>query len=170
MLLSTSRLAARRYTPFARRTLHNHAVKQHASRQMAPLLALAAVGGFTAACSLTLLDTIPTSGDVLMMQPAKEKSTGILFPKLCNGMTLVGTGVRVKWGLIKVYAVGTYVDPIAMSAVKKAGDDAVSKAMLNTMYPKTIRIVMARSLSIKKYTDAIVEAIEPRMNGQDLDK
>merc|ERR1712228_457425 len=38
------------------------------------------------------------------------------------------------------------------------------------MYPRTIRIVMNRNLSIDKFTAAIVESLEPRMNGQDLDK
>jgi len=38
------------------------------------------------------------------------------------------------------------------------------------MYPRTIRIVMNRALSIEKYTSAIVESLEPRMNGQDLEK
>lgn len=51
----------------------------------------------------SLLSRIPSGGDVLMVgAPIKEKATGIMFPQLCNGMNLVGTGVRVKWGLIKV--------------------------------------------------------------------
>lgn len=85
-------------------------------------------------------------------------------------MTFVGCGVRVKWGIIKVYAVGTYVDPIAMSAVKKQGDEVITKALLNPDYPRTIRIVMNRNLSIEKYTSAILEALEPRMNGKDIEK
>lgn len=68
------------------------------------------------------------------------------------------------------YAVGTYMDPIAMSAIKTQGSKAISQALLNPAYPRTIRIVMNRSLSIDKYTAAIVEALQPRMNGQDLDK
>lgn len=111
---------------------------------------------------------IPTSGDVLMVGPIKEKATGILFPQLCNGYTLVGCGVRVKYGFIKVYAVGTYVDPIAMMAVKSQSREVIEKALLNPMYPRTIRIVMNRGLSIDKYTSAIVEALEPRMKGEDL--
>ena len=62
------------------------------------------------------------------------------------------------------------MDPIAMSAVKNQGSKAISEALLNPTYPRTIRIVMNRSLSIDKYTAAIVEALEPRMNGQDMDK
>ena len=53
--------------------------------------------------STTALDaSIPSSGDVVMLQTTKEKATGILFPHLCNGYTLVGTGVRYKFGFVKV--------------------------------------------------------------------
>lgn len=131
--------------------------------------------GVVATCyatSTTSMDPrrIPTSGDVLMLGPVKEKSTGILFPKLCNGYSLVGTGVRIKYGFVKVYAVGTYMDPTAMMAVKNQPKEMVEKALLDPLYPRTIRIVMARKLSIDKYTAAIVEAIEPRLQGEDLDK
>lgn len=114
--------------------------------------------------------SIPSSGDVISAgTPVKEGATGILFPPLCNGYYLAGTGVRVKWGLIKVYAVGTYIDPLAMSAIK-TNDKAIKQALLDPNYPRTIRIVMNRALSIDKYTSAIVEALTPRMNGEDLDK
>ena len=63
-----------------------------------------------------------------------------------------------------------YVDPIAMSAVKSQGETAISKALLDPNYPRTIRIVMNRGLSIEKYTAAIIEALEPRMNGEDQEK
>lgn len=114
---------------------------------------------------------IPTSGDVVSIgSPTKEKATGILFPNLCNGMTIAGVGVRYKYGFVKVYAVGTYVDPTAMYAVKKGKAADIEKALLNPDYPRTIRIVMNRNLSIDKYTAAIVEALEPRMQGQELEK
>ena len=94
-----------------------------------------------------------------------------MFPPLCNGYTLVGTGVRVKYGLVKVYAVGTYVNALAMSAVKSSTHpEAIEAALLDPNYPRTIRIVMNRALGIDKYTAAIVEAIEPRMMGRDLEK
>lgn len=110
-------------------------------------------------------------GDVVMMgTPTEERNTGILFPALCNGMAFVGCGVRVKYGFVKVYAVGTYMDPIAMSAVKNASNSDIEKALLDPTYPRTIRIVMNRGLSIEKYTAAIVEALEPKMKGVDMDK
>jgi len=102
-----------------------------------------------------------------MLSPKTEEATGILFPRLCNGMTLAGCGVRVKWGFVKVYAVGTYFDPLAMSMVKSQGEAEIKKALLDPSYPRTIRIVMNRNLSIDKYTAAIIEALEPRMNGRD---
>ena len=114
---------------------------------------------------------LPINGDIIGVgSPVKEKATGILFPHMCNAMTLVGTGVRVKYYVAKVYAVGTYMDPVAMNAIKRQGKEAIETALLNPMYPRTIRIVMNRALSIEKYTTAIVEALEPRMKGQDLEK
>lgn len=113
----------------------------------------------------------PTGGDVISTgTPVMEASTGILFPQLCNGYYLVGCGVRIKYGFIKVYALGTYLDPLAMSAVKKSNAATIQQALCDPTYPRTIRIVMARGLSIAKFTDAIVEALEPRMKGKDLDK
>lgn len=118
----------------------------------------------------SLNTTVIKCNDVLMLQTHKEPSTGILFPGLCNGLSFVGCGVRVKYGFVKVYAVGTYMDPIAMSAVKNRGPEEVEKALLDPSYPRTIRIVMNRGLSIEKYTAAIVESLGPRMNGEDMDK
>jgi len=113
---------------------------------------------------LTFCDSFP-----LIKATVKEPKTGKLFPELCNGMQFVGCGVRVKYGIVKVYAVGTYMDPIAMSAVKTQGSKVIEKALVDPMYPRTIRIVMNRSLSIDKYNAAIVEALRPRMNGQDTE-
>jgi hypothetical protein len=113
---------------------------------------------------------LPTSGDVISVgTPVKEASTGILFPQLCNGYYLAGTGVRIKYGFVKVYAVGTYMDPLAVAAVKHSRA-AIEQCLLDPTYPRTIRLVMNRNLSVEKFTSAIVEALEPRMMGQDLDK
>lgn len=114
---------------------------------------------------------LPASGDIINTgTPVKEPATGILFPQLCNGYYLAGCGVRIKYMFVKVYAVGTYMDPLAMSAVKKGSVKDIEQALLDPTYPRTIRIVMNRGLSIDKYTEAIVEALKPRMKGQDLDK
>lgn len=69
----------------------------------------------------------------------------------------------------QVYAVGTYVDPKEMAPLKNPSKDDIAAAMLDPKYSRTIRIVMNRGLSIDKYTSAIVEALETRMNGQHLE-
>jgi hypothetical protein len=54
-----------------------------------------------------------------------------------------------------------------MAALKPLPREDRVKALLDPAVPRTIRIVMNRGLSIDKYTSAIVEALEPRMAGQD---
>lgn len=56
-----------------------------------------------------------------------------------------------------------------MKALKPLNRDDQVAALLDPTTPRTIRIVMNRGLSIQKYTDAIVEALEPRMKGEDLE-
>eukprot|EP00804_Cyclotella_cryptica_P023207 CCRYP_000394-RA/>CCRYP_000394-RA protein AED:0.03 eAED:0.03 QI:94/1/1/1/0.5/0.4/5/2829/249 len=158
------RLATRRIT-----TLHSN---PSSHRTLALTVAAVAAASATV-CSLNPTSTqcsAPTSlgAEAVMLSPKTEPATGILFPRLCNGMTLAGCGVRVKWGFVKVYAVGTYFDPLAMSMVKSQGEKEVKRALLDPTYPRTIRIVMNRNLSIDKYTAAIIESLEPRMKGQDL--
>jgi hypothetical protein len=113
---------------------------------------------------------IPTSGDVLSIgKITKEPATGISFGELCNGMKLAGVGVRIKYVFVKVYAVGAYFDPIAMMAVKKGSAADMQQALLDPTYPRTIRIVMNRGLSVDKFIAAIVEAVEPRLKGRDTE-
>jgi len=98
-----------------------------------------------------------------------EPTTKIKFPGMFNGMTLAGVGVRIKYVFVSVYAVGAYFDPIAMMAIKNGNQTEIEKALLNPTYPRTIRIVMNRGLSMDKFINAIVEAIEPRLKGENLD-
>jgi hypothetical protein len=190
MLLSTARPRLARHALACRRTfsaggrspLAMHLRYSHTTASSSALLLLG--GGALALTTMASLSTnnhqrsalaaartLTTSGDVITTgTPVKEKATGILFPQLCNGFTLAGCGVRIKYGLIKVYALGSYFDPLAMSAIKKADRGSIAQALLNPTYPRTIRIVMARGLSMEKFTTAIIEALEPRMKGQDLDR
>ncbi|GAX12919.1 hypothetical protein FisN_32Lh059 [Fistulifera solaris] len=118
----------------------------------------------------SILSPTLTSCDIISAgTPIKEAATGILFPQLCNGMFFAGCGVRVKYGFVKVYAVATYVDPVALGAVKHS-PAAVEEALLDPTYPRTIKIILNRNLSSEKFTAAIVEALQPRMMGVDLDK
>jgi hypothetical protein len=182
MLVSSSRFSARRAaTSFSRRLQSTAAVAKNAPRSSQLAAGAVVAGALTVAVTLQYQDQlypritfnaarIPTSGDILSAgTPTKEAQTGILFPPLCNGMSLAGVGVRIKYVFVKVYAVGTYVDPVAMMAIKKGSSADIEKALLDPTYPRTLRIVMNRGLSIDKYTAAIVESIEPRMKGQELE-
>jgi hypothetical protein len=132
------------------------------------LLAAASVVGGGAYGSST---TTTTKADVVGVggTPIQEPVTGILFPKLVNGFYFAGCGVRIKYMFVKVYAVASYFDPLAMTAVK-ANPLLLQEALLNPVYPRTIVIIMNRNLSAAKMTAALIEALEPRMAGQDLDK
>lgn len=112
---------------------------------------------------------VPSSGDVLSVgKITNEPVTKIAFPALCNAMSLVGVGVRVKYMFVNVYAVGAYFDPIAMMAVKKGSAADIEKALCDPTYPRTFRIVMNRGLSVDKFIAAMNESIEPRLNGKNL--
>jgi hypothetical protein len=132
-------------------------------------LAAASVGGGAYGSSTTTTKT--TKADVVGVggTPIQEPVTGILFPKLVNGFYFAGCGVRIKYMFVKVYAVASYFDPLAMTAVK-ANPLLLQEALLNPVYPRTIVIIMNRNLSAAKMTAALIEALEPRMAGQDLDK
>jgi len=112
---------------------------------------------------------VPSSGDVFSIgKITNEPVTKIAFPALCNAMSLAGVGVRVKYIFVNVYAVGAYFDPIAMMAVKKGSQEDIEKALVDPSYPRTIRIVMNRGLSVDKFIAAMNEAVEPRLNGKNL--
>ena len=91
---------------------------------------------------------VPSSGDVFSVgKITNEPATKISFPALCNGMSLAGVGVRIKYVFVSVYAVGAYFDPIAMMAVKQGTQEDMERALVDPTYPRTLRIVMNRGLS-----------------------
>jgi Chalcone isomerase-like len=169
-------VAARRPSLAAARSYATAATASpHSTKAMTAAVAAAMVAGAIAVSQhdnnqhvASCAAKIPAPGTVLTIgKITKEPATGIAFPELCNGMTLAGVGVRTKYVFVKVYAVGAYFDPIAMMAVKNSTGD-IEKALLDPTYPRTIRIVMNRGLSVDKFIAAIVEAVEPRLKGQDL--
>jgi len=183
MLSTRSRVFARHLVQSSRRGIGSSGAtaassSSSSSRGIATAVLAGAVSVALVATSIdsssnytSLAARIPLTGDVIAIgTPTKEKSTGILFPSLCNGLSLVGTGVRIKYVFVKVYAVGTYMDPIAMAAVKKGSKEDIERALLDPTYPRTIRIVMNRALAVEKFTAGIVESLEPRMKGQELEK
>ena len=58
-----------------------------------------------------------------------------------------GVGVRIKYVFVKVYAAGAYFDPISLMAIKSGSQADLEQALLDPVYPRTIRIVMNRGLA-----------------------
>ena len=137
-----------------------------------PAWALAGVAGtvVAAAAYQNNKSFCEVSGMPVIMagQAVEEAATGIMFPPMVNGFTFMGCGVRIKYVFVKVYAVGAYLRPEEFAGMKD--DAAIEKALLDPNKHKVIRIVMNRSMTMDKYNDAIVEALTPRMNGQDMEK
>lgn len=136
-------------------------------------LAGAAAGTVMAVTAMTNKDrTVCDAGSsmpvIMAGKAVQEPDTGIMFPPMVNGFSFMGCGVRIKYVFVKVYAVGAYLRPEEFAGMKD--DAAIEKALLDPNTHKVIRIVMNRSMTMDKYNDAIVEALKPRMNGQDLDK
>ncbi len=83
---------------------HQAAYKNTNMAAAALLLAAAstvAVSSWMVDAPTAAMETLPSSPDIIAAV-VKEKSTGITFPQLCNGLSLVGCGVRIKWGFVKV--------------------------------------------------------------------
>ena len=139
LLAASSRRAALQLA--TRRTAVTTATRSYASTasvasRRGVVLASAAAA---AAAGLTLTTTgcAPRVADITNIgKITKEPATGISFPELCNGMTLAGVGVRIKYVFVKVYGVGAYFDPIAMMAVKKGTSSDIEKALLDPTYPR----------------------------------
>jgi cytochrome bd-type quinol oxidase subunit 2 len=111
----------------------------------------------------SLLSRIPSGGDVLMVgAPIKEKATGIMFPQLCNGINLVG---MYFYSFRSMLLARTWIQLHWIGGIKNQSTQVLEKVLLIPFYPRMIHIVMNCALSIDKYMSAIVEALEPRMNG-----
>ena len=92
-----------------------------------------------------------------------ESKTGIAFPAQVlsptsgRALSLAGAGVRVKFWVVNVYAVGLYFD-----AAKLKGQ-STSELPPVADVPALVRITLAMELPREKYNDAIKEQVEPRM-------
>ena len=90
----------------------------------------------------------------------KEPATGITFAsELKGGLPFLGAGVRYKWGLVKVYAVGLY----AAGAGACGSGDALWQGLVDSKERKAVVIKMARTIDAQKLVDALEEAFKPRL-------
>ena len=101
---SASRQSARRFFTGASSSTSTRAVSKTTATATAAGLTLVAIAASYHDDDkyAALAARVPTSGDVLSVgTPIKEVATGILFPQLCNGFQLAGTGVRIKYVFVK---------------------------------------------------------------------
>lgn len=61
------------------------------------------------------------------------------------------------------------MSPELIEATKKDPAEDIEQALLDPSFHRTIRIVMYREVDMETCIAAILEAVEPRMNGEDLD-
>lgn len=95
----------------------------------------------------------------------EEPETGIQFPPIFQSKQLLGLGVRTKYQIYKVYAVGVYVN---QEDFRGLPPEEQEEALLNPHKPRTIRIVMNRTLTMDKVISTLIQSLEPRMHGRDL--
>ncbi|KAG6547343.1 hypothetical protein Mapa_011280 [Marchantia paleacea] len=137
---------------------------------------------FAEASSSTSMSAMPTKASVGVGNEVVEPMTGIKFAKSTNApgaskeLVLAGAGVRVKKIFaavkVKVYAVGLYVDPSAVSSLeawKSKGtseiekDESFSKTLIDLPVEKSLRIVLARDIEGAQFWGALGEALAPRL-------
>jgi hypothetical protein len=95
----------------------------------------------------------------------EEPETRIQFPPIFQSKQLLGLGARKKYQIFNVYAVGFYVNQEDFRGLRQEEHE---EALLNPHKPRTIRIVMNRTLTMDKVISTLVQSLEPRMHGRDL--
>ncbi|KAG6544006.1 hypothetical protein Mapa_014529 [Marchantia paleacea] len=136
---------------------------------------------FAQASSSRKIPTMPTMASVGVGHEVVEPVTNIKFSKSTNApgaskeLVLAGAGVREKkiaFLKVKVYAVGLYVDPGAISSLeawKSKGtselekDESFFKALIDIPVEKSLRIVLARDIEGAQFWGALGEALAPRL-------
>ncbi|KAG6548003.1 hypothetical protein Mapa_010437 [Marchantia paleacea] len=136
---------------------------------------------FARASSSRSMSTMPTRATVGVGDEVVEPVTGIQFSRSTNGsgasreLVLAGVGVREKkiaFLKVKVYAIGLYVDPAAISSLeawKSKGsselvkDESFSKALIDVPFEKSLRIVLARDVDGATFWGALGETLAPRL-------
>ena len=88
--------------------------------------------------------------------------------------TLVGGGTRYKFGVVKVYAAGLYVDEAAIegplrsfrssSAKALQADTAFLETVIELPAPKTLLLQFHRSVDAGAVTGALKDALSPRLD------
>ncbi|KAJ8609962.1 hypothetical protein CTAYLR_008077 [Chrysophaeum taylorii] len=86
-----------------------------------------------------------------------EKRTGVEFLDHLDGLKLAGCGVRAKFGVVPVYAVGFYASPAYRS------DDIDPISALGDV-PAALRITLVRHLDASTFVKAIEDQLATRVS------
>eukprot|EP00613_Pedinella_sp_CCMP2098_P036940 CAMPEP_0171811110 /NCGR_PEP_ID=MMETSP0991-20121206/77926_1 /TAXON_ID=483369 /ORGANISM="non described non described, Strain CCMP2098" /LENGTH=139 /DNA_ID=CAMNT_0012424441 /DNA_START=235 /DNA_END=649 /DNA_ORIENTATION=- len=93
-------------------------------------------------------------------EEVQEAATKIKFSTSIDGeLSLIGTGCRYKWGMVKVYAVGIYIQ----GEVGSLGGAGLRKGLVESTAKKSVVMKMARGIDSQKLVDALDEAFKPRL-------
>jgi len=101
----------------------------------------------TAKCCVLLLAATGVAAQVPTPAQITEPASGVRFDARIGDLQLLGTGLRTKTMLkVKVYAVGLYVDPAGLAAVKaQSGTPAFYQQLAWGDFPREIRMKFVRS-------------------------
>ncbi|MCB9639358.1 MAG: chalcone isomerase family protein [Myxococcales bacterium] len=90
---------------------------------------------------------------------------------------LMGMGIRKKLGLINIYAMGLYIEPVGaatalatwkgMDVEKVKADEAYFTALMNGKFAKTMRLAMVFNVSGDDMASAFEESIQPRLKTEE---
>ena len=94
-----------------------------------------------------------------------DADTGLKFPpRDAEGLVLVGTATRYKYSVVKVYAVGLYVD--AARAARCGGGAAALSAVQDGELAAGIVIKLARNVAAKDLGEALEASIAPNVRAR----
>lgn len=97
----------------------------------------------------------------------EEPETGITFPAVLESKHLFGVGVRKKYQVFNVYAIGLYANKNDFQGIHNNAEEQEA-ALLNPHKHRTLRIVMNRKVTMEVVISTLIESLEPRMHGKDL--
>ena len=109
---------------------------------------------------------------------AGDSIDGLAFPGQLKGQTFVGGGTRAKYGAVKVYAVGLYIDAgRAASSLKPfVGLPATSlsanffKVLQAGKFDRTLLLQFHRSVAAETVAGALRDSLAGRLSAGVLDK
>ena len=104
--------------------------------------------------------------DVKDFSLIEEPETGITFPSVLDSKQLLGVGVRKKYQIFNVYALGMYANKEDFQGINESQNEQEA-ALLDPHKPRTLKIIMNRKLTMEAVISALMDAVEPRMDGKD---